>query len=587
MKRLIAAILTVVLVLTMAACAGTPGDNIPIKPATSSQPEETKPDVTVPDTSIEPTGDTTEPIEQPTENPIIPTEPSHEHSYTAAVINPTCTKVGYTTYTCACGDSYIGNQVNPTGHSYGAWITVQEPTTSAMGKAQRKCAACSAIEEHPLDKIIENHTHSYTGSVTQQPTCTDQGIKTFTCSCGGSYTQSIGATGHDYTSSVTKSATCTAAGVKTHTCSNCKNSYTEPIAKLAHNYTSKVTAPTCTEQGYTTYTCSVCSNRYIDNITPKKGHDWKNATCTAPKTCNNCGAADGNPTGHSYGAWVTVQEPTTSATGKAQRKCSACSATEEKILDKITENHIWQTVKGYAATCTKNGLTDGVICSICDAVQTPQQIIPATGHSWWNATCSAPRKCKYCRITDGLPAEHQFTKTVNLGEAAMKYYVENVSLEFVDYEGYTDWLAEECAKCGYLDIDSRRPAHPPMEEADIMLGKINYLREHVYGTDTWNMELDAKLVELAQIRVKELYNNFSHTHETYTNASENILYNVITLDKQHTSWKNSPDDYANMINKAYDYFGYARCEVYGKIYAVQLFWSSAERDAYYTVTEEG
>lgn len=459
MKKMFTAILTVVLVLTMAACAGTPGDNLNSNPIIPSQTEGTKPDVTVPDISIEPTGDTTEPSlevtepteevteptaapTEPTENTTVPTDPAHEHSYTAAVTAPTCTQDGYTTYTCSCGESYVADQVNATGHSYA----------------------------------------------------------------------------------------------------------------------SAVTAPTCTAEGYTTYTCAYGNSHVSDKVNPK---------------------------GHSYGAWVTVQEPTTSATGKARRQCSACSATEEKNLDKITENHIWQTVKGYAATCTKNGLTDGVICSICNAVQTPQQIIPATGHSWWNATCSAPRKCKYCRITDGLPAEHQFTKTVNLGEAAMKYYDEKVSLEFVDYEGYTDWLAEECAKCGYLDIDSRRPAHTPMEEADIMLDKINYLREHVYGTDTWNMELDAKLVELAQIRVKELYNNFSHTHETYTNASENILYNVITLDQQYTKWKNSPDDYANMINTAYDYFGYARCEVYGKIYAVQLFWSSAERDAYYTVTEEG
>ncbi len=44
--------------------------------------------------------------------------PPHEHSYTEVVTAPTCTSEGYTTYTCGCGDSYVGNKVDATGHSY-------------------------------------------------------------------------------------------------------------------------------------------------------------------------------------------------------------------------------------------------------------------------------------------------------------------------------------------------------------------------------------------------------------------------------------------------------------------------------------
>ncbi len=44
--------------------------------------------------------------------------PPHEHSYAEVVTPPTCTADGYTTYTCACGDSYIGNTVAALGHSY-------------------------------------------------------------------------------------------------------------------------------------------------------------------------------------------------------------------------------------------------------------------------------------------------------------------------------------------------------------------------------------------------------------------------------------------------------------------------------------
>ena len=42
----------------------------------------------------------------------------HEHSYTADVTAPTCTEDGYTTYTCACGKSYIGDKTAALGHNF-------------------------------------------------------------------------------------------------------------------------------------------------------------------------------------------------------------------------------------------------------------------------------------------------------------------------------------------------------------------------------------------------------------------------------------------------------------------------------------
>lgn len=38
------------------------------------------------------------------------------------------------------------------------------------------------------------HKHSYTSSVTKQPTCSKEGVRTYKCSCGRSYTESIPAT---------------------------------------------------------------------------------------------------------------------------------------------------------------------------------------------------------------------------------------------------------------------------------------------------------------------------------------------------------------------------------------------------------
>ena len=44
--------------------------------------------------------------------------PTHTHSYTAAVTQPTCTAQGYTTYTCSCGDSYVDSYTKALGHNY-------------------------------------------------------------------------------------------------------------------------------------------------------------------------------------------------------------------------------------------------------------------------------------------------------------------------------------------------------------------------------------------------------------------------------------------------------------------------------------
>ena len=71
-----------------------------------------------------------------------PAEPAHEHEYTAAVTEPTCTEQGYTTYTCACGDSYTDEYTDASGHSP---ETVEE-IPAAVGQegisAGVVCAVC-------------------------------------------------------------------------------------------------------------------------------------------------------------------------------------------------------------------------------------------------------------------------------------------------------------------------------------------------------------------------------------------------------------------------------------------------------------
>ena len=78
-----------------------------------------------------------------------------------------------------------------------------------------------------------------------------------------------------------------------------------------HEYESAVTPPDCTEKGYTTHTCKTCGNSYKDNYVDAKGHDYTEATATAPKTCKICGHTEGDVLKQDYkvieggaGIWI-------------------------------------------------------------------------------------------------------------------------------------------------------------------------------------------------------------------------------------------------------------------------------------------
>ena len=146
----------------------------------------------------------------------------------------TCTQTGYTgdTYCADCNKLLgTGKELAALGHDYKATVTKQ-PTTTEEGIRTYTCTRCNSSYTESIAKLPEQHKHEYTETVTKEPTCTDTGIKTFTCSCGDSYTETIAALGHSYTSKVTKAATTTEEGIMTYTCSKCGHSYTQPIAKL-------------------------------------------------------------------------------------------------------------------------------------------------------------------------------------------------------------------------------------------------------------------------------------------------------------------------------------------------------------------
>ena len=120
-------------------------------------------------------------------------------------------------------------------------------------------------------EYLSAHTHLYTSTITKAATCKEAGVKTYTCSCGDTYTETIPKlTTHTFGNwTVTKAAACTAEGTETRICSVCGETETRAIAKTAHTYTTKIVAPTTTTQGYTLHTCTVCSDSFKDTYTAK------------------------------------------------------------------------------------------------------------------------------------------------------------------------------------------------------------------------------------------------------------------------------------------------------------------------------
>ena len=73
--------------------------------------------------------------------------PSHQHSYTASVTRPTCTAQGFTTYTCACGNSYRAETIAALGHNAGEWITTKAAEVGVAGQRERRCTRCNTVTQ--------------------------------------------------------------------------------------------------------------------------------------------------------------------------------------------------------------------------------------------------------------------------------------------------------------------------------------------------------------------------------------------------------------------------------------------------------
>ena len=78
---------------------------------------------------------------------------SHTHSYKDVVTAPTCTEKGYTTHTCACGDSYVDTYTDALGHAWDNGKVTKEPTETETGIKTYTCTRCSATKTESIPAV--------------------------------------------------------------------------------------------------------------------------------------------------------------------------------------------------------------------------------------------------------------------------------------------------------------------------------------------------------------------------------------------------------------------------------------------------
>ena len=294
-------------------------------------------------------------------------------------VPPTCKdggKSGYIPYTCSgCGESYSKITDKKIEHKFGDWETVQEANESRIGIEKRTCSECGAVD---YKTSASTGDHQYTEEITKNPTCTEEGSKTLTCTNSkhsGEEPQvvPIPALGHDMKAGTPVAATCEHEGYTDYTCSrdNCGFTYriiTAPASDHTASKWTEVVPASCTVDGVQKKTCITCGEILAEETIPAPGHSnktvTKNATCLEPSVsytyCTKCNMLIGEVTvgkalGHDFDEDVDQYvAPTNSKNGKKVLKCSSCDATIAVTIP--AEGHEFELVSTEKATCEKTGL---------------------------------------------------------------------------------------------------------------------------------------------------------------------------------------------------------------------------------------
>ena len=327
----------------------------------------------------------------------------HIHEYQSYVTKEaTCLEAGEITYSCECGDVYT-EEIPATGHQNIEIKNAKNASCSLEGySGDEYCADCGTLLEE--GRVIEKTDHMWNeGQITTDTTCTEEGIRMFTCIfCGITKTEAIAATGHKATEVRNKkNATCVSEGYSgDEYCADCGTLLEEGqvIEKTDHmwNEGQITTDATCTEEGIRMFTCIFCGITKTEAIAAT-GHkatevrNKKNATCVSEgysgdEYCADCGTLleEGQAiekTGHSWNKGQITRKATCTEEGIRTFTCISCKTTKTKKIA-ATGHGATKIRNKKSATCVSNGYTGDTYCITCNKKISSGNVIAKTNHSW-------------------------------------------------------------------------------------------------------------------------------------------------------------------------------------------------------------
>jgi len=330
----------------------------------------------------------------------------HQHVYTSSIKKPaTCTEHGIRLYTCKDNDDSYEEEIPATGHQHTELRNVKAATCAQEGyTGDTYCKDCNT--KLSSGKSIAKKEHTWdAGKITTAATCSGKGIKTYTCTgCNATRTEEIPSTGHQHTElRNVKVATCASEGYTGDTyCKDCNTKLTsgKVLPKTEHTWDAgKITTEaTCSGKGIKTFTCTVCKSTRIEEI-PEIGHVnkitkfAKNASCksegyTGDIYCQDCGALleDGkiiSKTEHTWNAGEITKTATCTTAGVKTFTCTSCGTTRTEVIA-ATGHGTTEIRNEKTASCSSEGYTGDLYCTVCGQKISSGSVIAKTGHSWDN-----------------------------------------------------------------------------------------------------------------------------------------------------------------------------------------------------------
>lgn len=326
-------------------------------------------------------------------------------------VEPTCSSTGKATLTCTECYETQEKTLNKLAHNYGDWEIVTRPECGNEKNGQKKhtCTVCGNV-----DTAIIPYMHSYSEDETNwyrtEPTCTTDGKIEKPCYVCQKETAkciiTLRALGHEGEWQIIKAATCTEEGIKTQTCTRCNQVTNLTINKLGHDMSAGTctTLPTCSRCGHTegeaNHDYSTIAARIIEDPDCER-YGYKILTCSK---CGEEKTESIHRLGHKFSeniydeGWVQTINPTCTTDGKYRKVCLICGKAYDRKIEKLGHDMV-------DGDCTKP-----YHCSRCDY----QKFV---GHTYGDDGCT---KCglTYTDVTYELSQDgtYYIVTAINTGD---------------------------------------------------------------------------------------------------------------------------------------------------------------------------